>query len=175
MSMTQSIQPSRQRFARFNANLHQKKKLLHAHLSKELRAKLGVSRRSMLLRKGDKVRLRNGDDKGKTGAVMEVNYADVTIYIEGIATKNARGIDKMRAIQPSNVEIIDGDFTKKDRAAILARGKKKVGGSKTNSLSNASKPSAVSAPAAAKPTTPIAQSQISKPASSAQATSPVKA
>ncbi len=140
MALTHSIQPSRQRYARYNANLHQKKKLLHAHLAKELRAKLGVSRNAVLLHKGDKVRLRNGDDKGKSGTVMEVDYGAVVIFIEGIVGKNARGVEKLRPIQPSNVEIIDGDFSKKDRAAMLARGKKKMGGAAKTSAP-VSKPS----------------------------------
>lgn len=126
MSLTQSIQPSKQRQARYNASLHQRKKLMHVHVARELRAKLGVGRRAMLVKKGDKVRLRNGDDKGKSGAVMEVNYGDLTVYVEGIVRKNARGVEKMRALQPSNLEIIEGDFSKKDRAAVLARGKKKT-------------------------------------------------
>ncbi|MDE1797918.1 MAG: 50S ribosomal protein L24 [Candidatus Micrarchaeota archaeon] len=145
MSMSTSIQPNRQRFARYNASLHQRKKLMHVHLSRELRAKLGVGRRAVLLHKGDKVRLRNGDDKGKTGTVMIVNYGKLVAYVEGIVHKNARGVDKLRALQPANLEIIEGDFATKSRAAIIARGKKKTIAVKAGKPASA--PSAPAAPA----------------------------
>jgi large subunit ribosomal protein L24 len=124
--MTSSIQPRKQRKARYDAPMHVRARQMHMHISKELRARLGVSRRAIQVHKGDKVRLRRGDDAGKTGAVMEVDCRNRVVYIEGFANKNSRGVEKLKPIQPANLEILDGDFAKKDRAAILARGKKKV-------------------------------------------------
>jgi large subunit ribosomal protein L24 len=120
-----SIQPRKQRKYRAQAPLHARRKMMHVHISKELRAKLGIKKRSTLLHKGDKVRLRIGDNAGKSGTVMDADYTDLKVYVEGIATKKARGTEKLIAISPSNLEIIEGDFTQKDRARILARWKKK--------------------------------------------------
>jgi large subunit ribosomal protein L24 len=119
-----SIQPRKQRKARYDAPMHVKARQMHVHISKELRAKLGVSRRSIQLHKGDKVRLRRGDEAGKIGAVMEVDCRNRIVYAEGFVNKTAKGVEKLRALQPSNLEIMDGDFANKNRAAILARGKK---------------------------------------------------
>ena len=124
--MTTSSQPRKQRKARYDAPMHIRARQMHVHISKELRAKLGVSRRSIQLHKGDKIRMRRGDDTGKIGAVMEVDCKHRVVYAEGFVNKTARGVEKLKALQPANLEIMDGDFAKKDRAAILARGKKKV-------------------------------------------------
>jgi len=153
-----SIQPRKQRKARYDAPMHIKAKQMHVHIAKELRAKLGVSRRSIQLHKGDKIRLRCGDGAGKMGAVMEVDCRNRIVYAEGFVNKTAKGVEKLRALQPANLEIIDGDFTKKDRTAILARGKKvagaKIGGASTAAKTagaTAAKPMTAPASAAAKP------------------------
>ncbi len=125
--MFNSIQPRKQRKARYTAPLHARKHLMHVHISKELRAKLGITRRSIQIHKGDKVRLRIGSETGKIGAVMRADYHKLRLYIEGFVNKTARGVEKLKPIQPANVEIVDGDFANKDRAEILARGKKKAG------------------------------------------------
>ena len=119
-----SVQPRKQRRARENAPLHVRRKMMHLHASKELRAKLGTKRRALLVHKGDKVRLRKGDKAGHVGAVMEVDYVNLKVYVEGLTHKKARGTEKLRVIQPSNLEIVEGDFSGKDRAAMLARSKK---------------------------------------------------
>ncbi|VVB57025.1 50S ribosomal protein L24 [uncultured archaeon] len=124
--MSSSIQPRKQRKSRYDAPMHVRAKHMHVHIATELRAKLGVSRRSIQLHKGDKVRLRRGDEAGKMGAVMEVDCKHRVVYAEGFVNKTARGVEKLKALQPANLEIVDGDFAKKDRAAILARGKKKT-------------------------------------------------
>lgn len=125
--MMKSVSPKKQRNARRDAPMHKRKSLMHVHVSPELRTKLGTSRRSMLIRKGDKVKITTGALKKKEGVVLEVNYSDLRLRIEGITRKNARGQEKLIPIQPSNVMIIDGDFSLKDRKAILERsGKKKA-------------------------------------------------
>ncbi len=127
--------------------MHVRARQMHVHIATELRAKLGVSRRSVQVHKGDKIRLRRGDDKGKMGAVMEVDCKHRVVYVEGFVNKNARGMEKLKALQPANIEIIDGDFAKKDRAAILARGKKKVFATSNVKASPAQRPAAQANPA----------------------------
>lgn len=120
-----SVKPRKQRYARANAPLHERRKMMHVHISKELRAKMGVKKRSTLVHKGDKVRLRKGDHAGKIGAVMEADYKNLKVYIEGIVVKKARGTEKLIAISPSNIEIVEADFANKDRAKLLPGSAKK--------------------------------------------------
>ena len=122
--MTKTVQARKQRKARYDAPMHMRKKFMNAHVSKALRAKLGISRSSLLVKRGDKVRITTGKYKGKTGPVMEANYSSLKVYVEGVVVKNAKGIDKLVAIQPSNIEIIEGDFSGKDRKAMLERSAK---------------------------------------------------
>ena len=102
-----SIQPRKQHYARANAPMHMRKKYMHVHISKELRQKLGTNRRAVLVKKGDKVKMRVGKNKGKVGNVLEVDYSDLVIYVEGMTIKNAKGVQKLIPVQPANAEIID--------------------------------------------------------------------
>jgi len=115
-----SIQPRKQRKFRYTAPMHLRKKMVSAHISKELRAKLGTKKRSAPLRKGDKVTLMCGDEAGKTGKVISVELAFLKVYVEGIVQRNAKGVEKPLPIDPSNLLIIDGDFSK-DRLAMINR------------------------------------------------------
>ena len=77
-----SKNPRKQRKYRHNAPLHIKGKFLSAHLSKELRKK--NKRRSMRIRKGDKIIILRGQFKKLKGEVNEVNLKNgkVTLKIE---------------------------------------------------------------------------------------------
>ncbi len=121
--MQDSIQPRKQRKFRYTAPLHLRKKMVCAHISKELAAKLGTARRSVSVRKGDKVRLMRGEKKGHTGKVVEVNLADLKVYIEGVSHRNAKGVEKTYPVDPSNLLILEGEFSK-NRLAMIQRSAK---------------------------------------------------
>lgn len=116
--MTKSKQPRKQRKFRALAPMHLRRKFLHVHISKELRQKLGIGCRSTLVHKGDKVKLRSGEKKKHVGAVSAVDYSSCRIYVEGVVSKNAKGVEKPVALSPSSVEIVEGDFTKGKRAQL---------------------------------------------------------
>ena len=100
--------------------------MVASHISKELRQKLSTARRSAPVHKGDKVKIMVGDSRGKTGKVTTVDLSALKVYIEGVTHKNAKGIEKPMPLDPSNLMIIEGNFTK-DRLAMIQRsGKKKV-------------------------------------------------
>ena len=122
--MIDSVQPRKQRNARRDAPLHLRKNLMHSRISAPLRQKLGTKMRSILVRKGDKVKITSGSFKKKEGTVLEASYSKLKLFIEGITRKNARGQEKLIPIDPSNVQIIDGDFGLKDRKAALERSSK---------------------------------------------------
>ncbi|MEM7818206.1 MAG: 50S ribosomal protein L24 [Candidatus Aenigmatarchaeota archaeon] len=112
-----SKKPRKQRKLLFRAPKHLRRKMLSAHLSKELREKL--KRRSMPLRKGDEVKIMRGKFKGKIGKVLRVSYKKYRIYVEGCTKKTARGEEKLVAIHPSKVMIVNLNLEDKWRAEKL--------------------------------------------------------
>ena len=86
--------------------LHRKKNRLHVHLSKELRGKVKQKRRSLLVRKGDTVRIMRGPEKGKEAKVGGVDVNRRVVFLEGIAAKNARGREVPMPLQPSNLLLL---------------------------------------------------------------------
>lgn len=95
-----------------------------AHLSKEARAKLGTARRSLPLRKGDKVKVMRGEHKGKIGKVARIDLSSLKAYVEGVVVKEAKGTEKLCPIDPSNLLILEADMTDKRRAEVLDRSRK---------------------------------------------------
>ncbi len=94
-----------QRKFQFTAPLHIRGHFVHAHLSKELRAKM--KKRAVRLKKGDKVRVMRGKFKGKEGKVMSISLSDGKIKIEGVSYRKAKGQEISFPLQPSNVMIIE--------------------------------------------------------------------
>ncbi|MCX8163220.1 MAG: 50S ribosomal protein L24 [Candidatus Micrarchaeota archaeon] len=113
MFLISSKQPRKQRKAFFNAPLHLRKKFLHIRLSKELIQKIGKKIRSMLVKKGDKVKVIKGKFKGKVGSVLEVDYKKIKVFVEGLTRKNSRGIEKLVPLAPSALRLIDKTLASK--------------------------------------------------------------
>ena len=113
-----SIQPRKQRKARYNAPAHARGKYLSASLSKDLRQKVG--KRSLPVRTGDKVKVLRGDFKGQEGEVLSVDYNAYKITVEKVTTSKPDGTNAFIPIDPSNVVIIDADL--KDKRRIKNKG-----------------------------------------------------
>ena len=118
--MEDSKQPRKQRKFRFNAPMHLRKKMVAVHVSKELRAKLSTKRRSVSAHKGDRVKVMRGSHKGKAGKILEVSLNDLKVYVEGVSQRNAKGVEQLSPIDPSNLLLMEGEFTK-DRLAMIQR------------------------------------------------------
>jgi len=103
--MTKITKPRTQRKWRANAPLHIKQHMLHAHLSKDLRAAL--KKRAVRVRKGDKVKVMRGLFEGKEGKVIDVDLIKRKIRIEGMTHRKAKGQEILMPIDPSNVMIIE--------------------------------------------------------------------
>jgi ribosomal protein uL24 len=91
--------------------LHRRKKRLRIHLSKELRSKLKVSRRAMLVRVGDTVRIMRGPRKGREAMVSNVSTVKRKVYLEGLTVRNARGKEMTVSLEPSNLMLISIEST----------------------------------------------------------------
>lgn len=102
-----SKNPKKQRkFARSLAH-HLRKNQCACHLSKEMRKETG--KRSLSVRKGDKVKVMRGRHKGKDGKVSRVDYKTGRIFVEKIIRKKADGTEIQLPIRASNVLITELD------------------------------------------------------------------
>jgi large subunit ribosomal protein L24 len=117
----ESKQPRKQRLYRNNAPLHIKQKFVHAHLSKELRQK--YQKRSLGIRKGDKVKIVRGQFKGKTGSIENINLKKGTATITGIEVLKKEGSKALYPINVSNLIITEINLDDKKRKMKL-EGKK---------------------------------------------------
>lgn len=118
-----SKQPRKQRKSRANAPLHKRQRLVSVHVSKDLRAKL--KRRSIAVRKGDRVKVMRGKHFGKSGKVSEVDLNSLKVYVEGITVRKARGNEVPIPFEPSNLLLVDAVLTDKRREAAVLRSSKK--------------------------------------------------
>ncbi|MEM5820762.1 MAG: 50S ribosomal protein L24 [Candidatus Aenigmatarchaeota archaeon] len=117
MVQPKSKKPRKQRKFLYNAPLHLRRKMLAAHLSKELREQL--KRRSLPVRSGDEVKVMRGKFRGKVGKVVKVDYKKYRIYVEGCTVKTARGEEKLVPIHPSKVMIVKLNLEDKWRKEAL--------------------------------------------------------
>jgi large subunit ribosomal protein L24 len=112
-SWKSSKKPSKQRKYRANAPLNIKRRFLSSHLSKELREKYKT--RNVPVKKNDKVKIMNGNFKGKTGKIFKVLTKKSKVFIEDIQNTKKDGTKTYYPINPSNVMIIELDLTDKKR------------------------------------------------------------
>jgi len=118
-----SSQPRKKRKFLYTAPLHIRRKLLSAHLSKELRMKYKA--RSFPVRKNDEVEVMRGKFRGKKGKVTGVDYDNYRIYVEGASRKRTAGTEAQVSIDPSKVRIFNIDLSDKKRLKSMERRMKK--------------------------------------------------
>lgn len=114
-----SKKPRKQRKYRLSAPLHIKQKLVHSHLSKELRKKYG--RRSIGIRKGDRVRVMRGRFRKHEGKVESVNLGKPSVLVSGAEITKKDGNKKLIGLNPSNLMIMEMNLDDKLRQKILER------------------------------------------------------
>ena len=108
-----SKQARKQRKYAAEAPSHIRQKMLASHLSKELRVKYG--RRAFALRKGDTVKIMNGEFKKKTGKVTDVNLMKMKVIIEGIQISKKDGSKVNIYFPASNLMITELNLDDKER------------------------------------------------------------
>jgi len=121
MKRPKSKKPRKQRKFLYNAPLHLRRKMISAHLSKELREQ--YKRRSFPLRKGDEVKVMRGEFKGTVGKVVKVDTKKYKVYIDTVKKKRSVGTEYLVPISPSNLMIVKLNLEDKYRLKILERGK----------------------------------------------------
>lgn len=119
--MTTSSQPRKQRKARYDAPLHQRRKQIASHLSEELLLKYNV--RATPVVSGDEVRVLRGGHRGHTGKVIEIRTKDRKVVVEGVSVKKADGTDVARPVDASNLLITRLNLEDKRRREKLGADK----------------------------------------------------
>lgn len=111
MTMTRSTRAGKQRKARSQAPLHQKRRMVAAHLDSVLMREYNV--RSLTVRKGDTVKVLRGGEgvKGVESKVAKVDMQACKIIIENITVAKADGTQKQRVVDPSDVVITKLDLS----------------------------------------------------------------
>lgn len=118
-SWKSSKQPRKQRKYRQKAPLHIKHRLLGSHLSVELKKK--HNKRSLAVKKEDKVKVMRGQFKGHLGKVDRVDLKNTLVYIRGVDITKKDGTKSFYPIHPSNLMIVELSTGDKKRLEALKR------------------------------------------------------
>lgn len=118
-SWKSSVQPRKQRKYRHNAPLHVRQKLMHSHISPDLRKKHG--KRSLGLRKGDSVMIMRGQFRKKSGKVEQIDLKKSIVYVSGIDITKKDGTKVRFKLQPSNLMITEIVMDDKKRQKSIGR------------------------------------------------------
>merc|ERR1711877_47886 len=124
----------------FTAPSSVRRKIMSAHLNKDLSSKYHV--KSMPIRKDDEVIVVRGSHRGREGKVIQVYRKKYVIHIERVTREKSNGSTVNVGIHPSNVMItklkLDKDrraiLDRKDTTKELAKGKGKYSADVDNEL-----------------------------------------
>ena len=110
-----------QRKTSANAPVHVKRKMLSAHLSKDLSKQYG--KRSARVCVGDTVVIERGAEgiRGVEGKVLSVITKTGQVTIEGITINQADGTSVARPVHASNLTIVKLNLDDAKRKDVLAR------------------------------------------------------
>ena len=110
-----------QRKTSANAPVHVKRKMLSAHLSKDLSKQYG--KRSARVCVGDTVVIERGAEgiRGVEGKVLSVMTKTGQVTIEGITINQADGTSVARPVHASNLTIVKLNLDDARRKDVLAR------------------------------------------------------
>lgn len=104
-----SKNPGKQRKLIAKAPLHARGRFLSAHLSKELRTQ--HKRRSLRIRKGDKVTIMRGKFKGSTGSVERVDMKRLRVFVSNASTTKKDGTKSLYPMHSSKLLITELNLT----------------------------------------------------------------
>ena len=114
-----SKKPRKQRKYRLGAPLHIKQKFVQSHLSNDLRKK--YSKRSIGLRKGDKVKIMQGQFKKHEGKIEMIDLKKTRVFVNGVELTKRDGTKRLFSLHPSNLMITELNLEDKLRQKILER------------------------------------------------------
>lgn len=118
-SISQSIQPRKQRKALALAPLHVRRKQVASHLTESLILK--YNRRALPLVKGDVVRVMRGAFRGHEEKIASIDLKLRKVTVEGVTITKADGKKKAKPLDGSNLLITKLNLTDKLRRERLTR------------------------------------------------------
>jgi len=113
-----SKSPRKQRQRIYKGAIHSHKNMLKCRLDEFLQEEYGI--RSLVLRKGDLVRIMRGQFRDTEGKVVGVDYSNVRVYLENATTTKADGKEVQVPIHPSNLMLVKLELDD-DRKRILEK------------------------------------------------------
>merc|ERR1719203_827900 len=127
MKYSRDVSSSRRksRKAHFSAPSSERRRIMSASLSKDLRAKHNV--RSVPIRMDDEVVVVRGSFKGREGKVVQVYRKKWVIHIEKLTRDRANGMTVPIGIHPSKVAINKLKIDKDRKDLLQRRGKSDAG------------------------------------------------
>ncbi len=96
--------PRKQRRRIRNAVNHEKKKLLKCRLDEFLQEEYGL--RSLVIKKGDLVKIMRGQFRDTEGKVTTVSYRNVRVFLDNATITKADGKETAVPIHPSNLMLV---------------------------------------------------------------------
>jgi large subunit ribosomal protein L24 len=99
-----SKSPRKQRRRVQNASLHERKNMLKCRLDEFLQEEYGL--RSLVVKKGDLVRIMRGQFRDTEGKITEVSYKKGVVYLENATITKADGKEASVPIHPSNLLLV---------------------------------------------------------------------
>lgn len=112
-SWKSSKKPKKQKKYLKNSPLHIRNKFLQVHLSDDLIKKIG--KKTLRVRKGDKVKIMKGQFKDKTGSVEKVDTKKFKVYVTGVEFQKKEGSKIKFPIPLSNIMIMEMNTSDKKR------------------------------------------------------------
>ncbi|MGY5855265.1 MAG: 50S ribosomal protein L24 [Candidatus Thorarchaeota archaeon] len=99
-----------------NAPMHERKKLLKARLDEFLQEEYGL--RSLVVKKGDLVRIMRGQFRDTESKVTMVSYKKGVVYLDNTTITKADGKEAAVPIHPSNIMLVKLELDDERKALI---------------------------------------------------------
>jgi large subunit ribosomal protein L24 len=108
--------PRKQRRRVRNAALHERKNLLKCRLDEFLQEEYGL--RSLVVKKGDLVKIMRGQFRDTEGKVTNVSYKKGLVYLDNTTITKADGKEATVPIHPSNLMLVKLELDEERKAII---------------------------------------------------------
>jgi large subunit ribosomal protein L24 len=114
-----SKSPRKQRRRVRNAALHERKNLLKCRLDEFLQEEYGL--RSLVIKKGDLVRIMRGQFRDTEGKVTNVSYKNGLVYLDNTTITKADGKEASVPIHPSNLMLVKLELDEERKSIIESK------------------------------------------------------
>lgn len=111
-----SISPRKQRRRVQNATNHERKNMLKCRLDEFLQEEYGL--RSLVVKKGDLVRIMRGQFRDTEGKVTQVSYKKGVVYLENATITKSDGKESNVPIHPSNILLVKLELNDERKSLI---------------------------------------------------------